>query len=175
MANTAKKNFDHPIHLVGLPKRFLLAQTKGPTIKTHKTNFYVHRLRTLLILCLDVRSRNDCQRLCSYSLNFELLSKLFEIYFNHITVSPQNFGKSSTHRKSPFLEVSILGYGLSVRSHPPIHKNSNISTTNEGMFMKFKTSADKTCIDLHINFHKDPCMHWPTVSIHISSYSQVFT
>ena len=83
-------------------------------------------------------SRNEGQRLCSHSLNFDLLSKSFGIYFNHITVSPQNFGKSSTHQKSPFLEVSILGYGLSVRSHPPIHKNSNISTTNEGMFMKFE-------------------------------------
>ena len=120
-------------------------------------------------------SRNQGQRLCSHSLNFDLLSKSFGIYFNHITVSPQNFGKSSTHRKSPFLEVSILGYGLSVRSHPPIHKNSNFSTTNEGMFMKFDIYAIKTCIDLHINFHKDPCMHWPTVSINISAYLQIFT
>ena len=83
-------------------------------------------------------SRNEGQSLCSHSLNFDLLSKSFGIYLNHTTVSPQNFGKSPTHQKSPFLEVSILGYGLSVRSHPPIHKNSNISTTNEGMFMKFE-------------------------------------
>ena len=82
-------------------------------------------------------SRNQGQRLCSHSLNFDLLSKSFGIYFNHITVSTQNFGKSSTHQKSPFLEVSIFGYGLSVRSHPHIHKNSNISKSDEGMFLKF--------------------------------------
>ena len=68
----------------------------------------------------------------------------------HIMVSPQNFGNSATHQKSPFLEVPILGNGLSVRSNPHVHKNSNISTTNKGMFMKFQTKADKTCIDLHI-------------------------
>ena len=82
-------------------------------------------------------SRNQVQSVCSHSLNFDLLSKSFGIYFNHITVSTQNFGKSSTHQKSPFLEVSNFGYGLSVRSHPHIHKNSNISKSDEGMFLKF--------------------------------------
>ena len=67
-------------------------------------------------------SRNQGQRLGSHSLNFDLLSKSFVIHFNHITVSPQNFGKSSTHQKSPFLEVFILGNGLSVRSNPHIQK-----------------------------------------------------
>ena len=81
-------------------------------------------------------SRYQGQRLCSHSLNFDLLSKSFGIYLNHITASSQNFGKSSTHQKSPFLEVSILGNGLSVRSNPHIHKNSNISKIYEGMFMK---------------------------------------
>ena len=66
-------------------------------------------------------SRNEGQSLCSHSLNFELLSKSFGIYLYHTSVSPQNFGKSSTHQKSPFLEESTLGNGLSVRSSPHIH------------------------------------------------------
>ena len=84
-------------------------------------------------------SRNQGQRLFSHSLNFNLLSKSFGIYGNYITVSPQNFGKSSTHQKSPFLEESILGNGLSVCASPHIHKNSKISKINKGTFMKFLT------------------------------------
>ena len=37
-------------------------------------------------------------------------------------VTPQSCGKSSTPHKSPFLDVSIIGNGLSVRSNPHIQK-----------------------------------------------------
>ena len=92
---------------------------------------YLHNISQLKM------SRNQGQRLCSHSLNFDLLSKSLGIYLNHITVSTQNFGKTSTHQRSPFLEASIFGYGLSVRSHPHIHKNSNIFKNDDRMFMKF--------------------------------------
>ena len=104
--------------------------------RTFGTEIYIWLESALHSIFQLWMSRNQGQRLCSHSLNFDLLSKLFGIYLNHITASSQNFGKSSTHQKSPFLEVSILGNGLSVRSNPHIHKNSNISKTNEGMFMK---------------------------------------
>ena len=101
------------------------------------SNIYICLESALHIIFQLWMSRNEGQSLCSHSINFDLLSKSFEIYLNHTTVSPQNFGKSPTHQKSPFLKEPILGNGLSVYSSSHIHKNSKISKLNEGMFMKF--------------------------------------
>ena len=103
----------------------------------HRTTTYIWLESALYSIFQFWMSRNQGQSLCSHSLNFYLLSKLFGIYLNHTTVSPQNFGKSPTHQKSPFLGESILENGLLVRSSPHIHKNSKISKTDKGMFMKF--------------------------------------
>ena len=74
--------------------------------------------------------------MCSKSLDIFLVSKSFETYLNHVTLSPQIFAKSSTHQKTPFLEGSIMGYGLLVHSSPKVYENSNISTMDEGMFLQ---------------------------------------
>ena len=113
------------------PQNIILNHSEGGWKGQNKSTFTLYGLNQHYTAffkseCLEIR------------VKFDLLSKLFGIYFNHIIISPQNFGKSSTHqKKSPYLEVSILGYGFSVRSDPHILKNSNISTTDEGMFKKF--------------------------------------
>ena len=87
-----------------------------------------------------------------------------------MTVPQKNF-EPSTHQKSPFLEVSILGNAVLVHSKPCIHKNSNISKPDEGMFMKFQTKDNKTYINHHINFHKYPLLHMAVPSINLNGLS----
>ena len=76
--------------------------------------------------------RNQGQRLCPHLFSFDFLLKSFEIYINQITVSYQNLGKSSAHQT-----ISTFGsVYFGVHSSPRINRNSNISTTDEYIFMK---------------------------------------